>query len=371
LIQDIKKRIARILVLPCLLMSCLSVKCSLAAESVRVPATDMAISYVGRWGTIERAGQTSMATINSSSQIYLTFSGQHVAGLFDIGGIHYLEQIYVKADDGAWTMFTIDQPRIEFFPVGLPAGRHRLAIAVKAIDGNGERWGGTHPSSIVFRGFELEPGAKAEVSPPLKDLPLLQFFGDSITQGEGVLQKNGGAVMSSDGLATYAWLAGEALGTMHVQIAFGGLGVIRSGSAGVPPAALAFAWNFSGSPADFSHVPDFIVVNMGTNDQYSSNEFMPAYVGYLQEIRKHCPQTRIFALRPFHGDRYHGDDVAEAVKKMEDPAISYIDTTGWMDESDFTDGAHPNVVGSRKAGARLTEALKPYISLWKSSHTEK
>jgi lysophospholipase L1-like esterase len=371
LIRDRVKQIARIHVLPWLVLSILVLKCSAVADGVHVLATDRAVSYVGRWGAIERVGQTSMATINSSSQIYFAFSGQHVAGLFDIDGLHYLEQICVRVDDGGWTLFTIDRPRIEFFPAGLSAGRHHLELAVKAIDGNGERWGATHPSSIVFKGFDLESGDKAEVSPPSKQYPLLQFFGDSITQGEGVLQKDGGAVMSSDGLATYAWLAGEALGTTHAQIAFGGQGVIRSGSGGVPPAGLSFPWNFSGSPADFSRIPDFIVVNLGSNDQpYISNEFIEAYVAYLREIREHCPQTRIFALRPFHGDKYHGDDVAEVVKRMEDPAISYIDTTGWLDETDFTDGAHPNVAGSRKAGARLEEALRPYISRWKSSHPQ-
>ena len=52
---------------------------------------------------------------------------------------------------------------------------------------------------------------------------------------------------------------------------------------------------------------------------------------------------------------------------MADPAIVYINSDGWLDESDYTDGAHPNVAGSKKAAARLVEALKPYISLWKPS----
>jgi hypothetical protein len=183
---------------------------------------------------------------------------------------------------------------------------------------------------------------------------------------KGILHQDGGAVINSDGTATYAWLAGEALGTIHVQIAFGGQGVLRSGSGNVPPAPLSFAWNFSGSPADFSTAPDFILINLGSNDQpYASDEFIEAYVRLLREIRKHCPKTIIFAMRPFHGDRYHGDDVAKVVKIVADPAIIYINSTGWMDEGDFTDRAHPNVPGSRKAAEHLEEALKPYISQWK------
>jgi lysophospholipase L1-like esterase len=70
-------------------------------------------------------------------------------------------------------------------------------------------------------------------------------------------------------------------------------------------------------------------------------------------------------MRPFHGNSFHGDDIAEIVKTTGDPGIIYIDSTGWMNEGDFTDGAHPNVAGSRKAAEHLAEALRPYISKWK------
>ena len=334
------------------------------AEHVRISANDPRIAYVGHWGPIRRTSQAEMATINSSSQIYLNFTGTHVAGLFDLNGIEYLAQIDVKVDDGDWTLFTVDQPRIEFFPEGLPQGTHHLEIAAKAIDGNGDRWLSPLRSAIVFAGFEMDSNAKIEPRSTANRKPFIEFLGDSITQGEGILHA-GGQVINSDGLATYAWLTGEALGTTHVQVAFGGSGVIRSGSGNVPAAPLSFAWNFAGSPADFSVQPDFILLNLGTNDQYSTGEFIPAYINLLREIRRHCPHTVIFAMRPFHGNVFHGDDIADIVKMMHDPRIVYIDSTGWgMDAGDFTDGAHPNVSGSRKAAVHLKEALRPYISKW-------
>lgn len=113
-------------------------------------------------------------------------------------------------------------------------------------------------------------------------------------------------------------------------------------------------------------MPDFILINLGLNDQHcSSDEFVDAYNALLREIRKHCPRTRIFAMRPFHGSRYHGDDVAEAVKKMADPEIIYINSDGWLDEKDYADGVHPNVTGSQKAAARLTEFLQPNLTRWR------
>lgn len=337
---------------------------SIAAQGVRVPANDPAISYLGHWGPIQRGDEIHMATINSSSQIRLNFDGTQVAGLFDLTDIEYLEQIDVKVDGGDWNLYTVDQTRIEFYPQGLPPGLHHLEIAVKAIDGNGDRWLPPLRSAIVFSGFELDSTARVEPRSSDGQKPLIEFLGDSITQGEGILH-NGGQVINSDALATYAWLTGEALGVTHVQIAFGGLGVIRSGSGNVPPAPFSFTWNFAGSPADFSVVPDFILINLGTNDQYSSAEFVPAYTKLLREIRQHCPGTVIFAMRPFHGESFHGDDIANIVKTMNDPRVIYIDSSGWMDAGDFTDGAHPNVPGSLKAAAHLQEALRPYISRWR------
>jgi len=351
------------------LMFCGFLTTALRAEVVHVLATDSAISFVGRWGPVEKGGQSSMVTVNGSSQIYLNFTGQNVSGLFDLDGIDCLEQVDVRVDGGAWSLFTIDRPRIQFFPTGLTRGRHRLEVAVKAVDSKAGRWLLPLRSAVVFRGFEIDSGAPLEDSSPSKRRPVLQFVGDSITQGDGILRPTSAAVMNSDALASYAWLAGEALGTTHAQIAFAGQGVISSDSREVPPAMLSFAWNFTGSAADFSRAPDFLVINLGSNDESAaSNEFVQAYIALLQEIRKHCPRTVLFALRPFHGDRYHGDDVAQAVKMMADPAVHYVDSTDWLDDRDFTDGTHPNIPGSRKAAARLEEVLKPYVSNWKPRH---
>lgn len=104
---------------------------------------------------------------------------------------------------------------------------------------------GCHPlrSAIVFRGFELGPGGKLETGLSVKRRPLLEFIGDSITRGEGILHA-GGAVINSDGLAVYAWLTGEALGISHAQIAFSGIGVITSDSERGPASAIIFRLEF-------------------------------------------------------------------------------------------------------------------------------
>jgi hypothetical protein len=177
--------------------------------------------------------------------------------------------------------------------------------------------------------------------------------------------------MNGDALASFAWVAGEALGAIHAQIAFPGQGVLTSDSREVPPAIFSFAWNFAGSAIDFSGGPEFVVINLGLNDDaIPTQEFVESYVGLLHQIREHCPQAIIFAVPPFHAGRPRADDVALAVKTSGDRLVHYVDSTGWLAESDFNDSAHLNLAGSQKAAARLDTQLKPYIERWNTEHTK-
>lgn len=339
------------------------------AELRLASAIDPAISYVGGWGKVQNRDQVSMVTVNNSSQIYVTFDGQHIAALFDLDKIDCLEQIVVKVDNGPWKLFTIDKPQIEFFPAGLNQGTHRLEVVVKALDSKAGRWLTPLRSAVKFRGFELDPGAQLEREVPMEGRPRLVFLGDSITQGDGIKGTNVASVMNADALASYAWLAGEALDTAHFQVAFPGQGVLTSDSREVPPAIFSFGWNFAGSAADFSGGPDFLVVNLGLNDAgISSSEFVQSYVDLLREIRERFPQTIVFALAPFSGEHLHDNDVATAVKMFADSQVYYVDSAGWLDESDFTDRLHLNMVGSERAAAHLQARLEPYIRRWKSEH---
>ncbi len=336
------------------------------AEASFVAATDPAISYVGRWGLVQKGDQPSMVTVNGSSQIYLSFTGKHIAGVFDLNQIDCLEQIVVKVDDRPWRLFTVDKTRIDLFPPGLNDGSHRIELVVKAIDSKAGRWLMPLRSAVNFRGFELDQGAQTLRDALLPGRPRLEFLGDSITQGDGVKGTNATAVMNEDALASYAWLAGEALDSVHAQIAFSGQGVLTSDSREVPPAILSFGWNFAGSAADFSEGPDFLVVNLGMyDDGIPSKEFIQSYLDLLREIREHCPQTIVFAVRPLHGDSQRGNDIATAVRMFADPHVHYVDSTGWLTEGDFTDRTHLSLVGSKKAAARLETQIGPYLKRWK------
>ncbi len=328
---------------------------------VFIPATDPAFTYIGRWGELSTGTGVAMATVNSSSQAYIAFSGSVAYGDFDVRHVSFMAQIAVRVDDGPWRLITIDRPQIQLC-AQLSKGTHQLEIAIKDVDERGNRWFPPFASAVVFEGLEIAPQAilSAVSLPPA---PTLAFLGDSITQGVRVMGMQIG-VTGSNALESYAWLAGEELHTRHYQVAFGRQGVLRTGNGDVPPATLAFGWNFAGSPAN-EPAPDFLVLNQGTNDQrYPPREYLQGLLGYLKEIRAYYPHTVIFVLRPFGG--FHSASTQQAVMLMHDPRIHYVDTTNWLKPSDYRDGVHPNRRGSEIAAQKLEAVLSPYIKAWKT-----
>ncbi|MGH9378620.1 MAG: GDSL-type esterase/lipase family protein, partial [Terriglobia bacterium] len=166
----------------------------------------------------------------------------------------------------------------------------------------------------------------------------------------------------SDGTADYAFLTAMAFGALHNQVGFGRQGIIRTGNGDVPPASQSFGWNFQGSRADPSFIPQVVVVNQGTNDgAYPPEQFEPAYRAYIEEIRKAYPQAAIFCMRPFGG--FHEKDIRKAVSSLADAKIFYVDTTSWLAASDYTDGIHPTAAGHLKAAQKLIRVISARTGL--------
>ena len=88
------------------------------------------------------------------------------------------------------------------------------------------------------------------------------------------------------------------------------------------------------------YTPDYIVVNLGTNDRsYSSSQVQAAYTNFLTALRSSYPDATIFALRPLGGrditggDGYFKKEIISAVnarRKAGDKNVVFMDTTGWV-----------------------------------------
>ena len=314
--------------------------------------------FIGHWDKSHLSEQA--VTVNSGARILCAFTGHTLRGMFGIKGITAPAEVYVSIDDRAPVFYRADTEIINFTPVPLKAARHRLEIDVKDVDERINRWNPPLESALVFQGLVVDRTARTLPVPEPGTLRM-EFYGDSITQGVALLSRTIGPE-GSDGTKDYAFLTAMAFGSIHNQIGFGRQGIIRDGNGNVPPAPQSFGWNFRDSPADRSFVPEVVAVNQGTNDQsYPSERFKPAYQAYIEQIRTAYPGAAIFCVRTFGG--FHEADIKAAVEAIHDPRIFYVDTTGWLDKSDYTDGVHPTAAGHVKVARKLVEQISARTGL--------
>jgi lysophospholipase L1-like esterase len=322
-----------------------------------IPPNDPALHFIGHWD-LSHADQA--VTVNSGSRILCEFSGSSMSGLFGTEGITSPAQIWVRIDGQKPVRYTVDSASIDFSPSGLAAGRHTFELAVKDVDERVNRWIPPLAAGLIFKGLALSSGGKLLKSPMPGKLRM-EFYGDSITQGVRIDNMAIGPD-GSDGTKDYAFLVALAFGALHNQVGFGRQGIVRTGNGNVPIASQSFGLNFEGSPADPGFVPQVMVVNQGTNDQqYPSAQFEPAYRDYTAQLHRRNQKATIFCLRPFGG--FHADDIQQAVKDLGEPNVLYVDTTGWLDKTDYTDDVHPNAGGQIKAAEQLVKVIQQKAGL--------
>jgi lysophospholipase L1-like esterase len=65
-------------------------------------------------------------------------------------------------------------------------------------------------------------------------------------------------------------------------------------------------------------------------------------------------------MRPFVGA--HAAAIEETVRRLADPKIRYVDTTGWIEPGKHTtDQVHPNLEGNRIAAEKMAVILKEVL----------
>jgi lysophospholipase L1-like esterase len=314
-------------------------------DAAAIAADHPHIQYWGRWGRLGDA----MVTVNSGDRAVLRFTGRQVAATFDQSTVTHPPQVYVRIDRAAPVLYTVDRNRLDLTAHPLAPGRvHTVEIAVKDVDERANRWKPPLRSGLLLTGFRFDRGART-LPPAAPGDRRIEFLGDSITQGVRAAGPEIG-VAGSDATKDYAWLTGRALRANFRQVGFGAQGILQPGGGQVPPAAQALPATFDGSPADPTYAPQAVVVNQGTNDALNARDpvaFQAAYLDYLRRIRATWPAAWIFAMPPLGG--YLGREIAAAG----DGRVSYVDTTGWLTATDYTDGLHPTYAGHRRVAHRL------------------
>jgi lysophospholipase L1-like esterase len=229
---------------------------------------------------------------------------------------------------------------------------------------------------VTFDGISLDEGGALTKPPALSRR--IEIVGDSLSVGFHIYSNHGYDVPTDqDATNSYSWLLGEKIDAEIRLIAITGHGLIHDyGTAPADsrpmPQYYAYLHREYTIPNDWSWQPDTIIVNLGTNDitppdPTPSDVFQSAYVNFLTVLRRDNPQALIIAMQPFGVQYKHvavfPQEIRAAVKirqRSGDSRVFYVNTAGWLSAYDFTDGAHPNLQGTRKAAAKLAAALEQF-----------
>jgi lysophospholipase L1-like esterase len=313
------------------------------------------VHYYGRWDVkADRA-----ITVNSGSHLAATFTGTALAARFDVSVNMSADMptLAWQIDQGDWE--EADLGATVVLATDLASGTHTVTLMARAMDETQNRWTQPLVSSTTFLGFTVTGGAVQSSARPVR--PKIEFLGDSITEGVNLWQSHNGQTRKcwrDDGRVAYASQAAQMLGAEWRQVGFGYLGILKAGNGGVPKANDSFNWIYEDVPRD-SWQADMVVINEGTNDSGAAEStFREGYGQYLTTIRSGYPNAKLLAMRPFGGSQAAPIKAeVDARNTAGDTRVYYVDTTGWLDAADFTDGVHPNDQGSAKAALALVTEI--------------
>lgn len=308
-----------------------------AEEDNIVLATDENINYVGRW--IEDDGKMA-----GSFECYMSlrFTGTSIALNKGFSG-----NMRYRIDGGEYQKQTT-----KILAKNLDEGEHLLEICAAA-----------QQAFPKLNGFIIDKDAKTL---PYEKKPVIEFIGDSIMEGYIVETDK---TTSNSALNSYGHITAEKLGFYRNIVAFGGITVTqghgnpdKQGMVNRYKQIREYTQNEIISPEwDFSKfTPDYIVINLGTNDGgVPDNEFKMWYISLLTLLRTSYKDAKIFVMTPFNGR--HNENIKAVVEGFKDSNIHLIESHLWNVYLGG-DGTHPDKETHKKVAERLATEINQIIT---------
>jgi lysophospholipase L1-like esterase len=259
---------------------------------------------------------------------------------------------------------------------GLAPGSHSILFVYSASDANMNRW--QEPvEGIKIYSILLDPGGTlVELDRSVAQRPKnIVFFGDSITEGAWVLGNSDRRISGkyvdwvsySDAFLAWPRAVAAALDAEYGVCAFGGTSWIKPTNPFVPELPqswhLYFADHSRLSDGKLLPRPDYVIVNMGTND--GDKDTSTAVASWLRQVRSAVdPKTAIVVIIPFGQMNKRWIDAA--LSSVGDLYVYKVDLgPQWADglakygRGSFVsfDGLHPNAEATAEFAAALTAAI--------------
>jgi lysophospholipase L1-like esterase len=268
---------------------------------------------------------------------------------------------------------------------GLAAGNHTLEVILRSSEINLNRWtpaaGYDAPGNVLrIRGLMIDSGATAAAAAARTYTALV--FGDSISEGYYIGNSTRSSQMS-DATQAWCWHLAQAMDSEVGVVAYASIGWKRAGTAGsnIPTfhtigtaASQSWQWMWNGVARSYASEPDYIIVNLGTNDirnSVSESDVQASATAWLADIRAACPNAIIYVIVPF--GQFGAAPLAAAVIAAADSKVKLIDLG-----AEYSDGllgatasgtrysydsVHPNVVGHLRLAAAASDAVSAAAQL--------
>ena len=316
-------------------------------------------SFVGRWFPRFEQGRLVMSSVRCGTAFRFRVSGAtSVSARFVRSiGSSVSPRVAVYATESGGTL-----SRISFVDLGegnadevyrllsglSSASQYDVEVRVAGVLETDSKW--RFGCGVQVAG--LYAGSTGAISPWPDDRPRMMVIGDSISDGASA--KTGGAntVLNSAGDESYSVLTANALGFAVNNCSFGGVGLLVAGSGSWPAVPTSLPY-YMRDRLVREESPEYILINLGTNDSAASGTFQAAYITLIEQCRTLYPQARIIALIPF------AQNYASAITAAASATgVSLITTSGWLVSGDYTDSVHPTVAGHVKIAGLLAPALR-------------
>ena len=301
------------------------------------------VGFVGRWFDSTISGTNVKSTINQGSELYFKVKNTTSINVNFIVNTAYKTPYFAYSIDGAdMTRQLVTSPTLPTVSLD----EHIIRVVVDGVTESEDKWIGE--KGFAFKDITVDStGTVTGVLPKNKKI---MFFGDSITEGIRVLNMNA----DSDGnsaTGAFPYIASTNLNAISYRVGFGGAGVTKGGNGGVP-SLINFIDNMTKNKLAPYYEPDIIVVNIGTNDfDADTDVFKSQYTAVINRLLIKYSGTPLFIMVPFNGTRK--SEITDITNNKK--GVYMVDTTGW--DISTTDGLHPDVAGSIKAGTKLSDYI--------------
>lgn len=261
-------------------------------------------------------------------------------------GAYFRAYIDGKAWVGTSTYYTVSNTLSKIVLKDVPAGAH----TVRLIKVTGHTLATAQVTSVTFC------GTISDTAPAEKEL-YIEFVGDSICCGWGLIGAHDGDFTAQDGSLAYPYLTASAMNADYSVTALSGQGLLM-GNPGIENGYLLTSPRRSTNAYGFTRKANVVVINIGTNDygyreseHITAEQFGTAYLRFLQTVREKNAGCRVICLYNAMNDTF-SDQIKSAVSEMggEESGI-------WLLSLTRAKSGHPDIA---EQAAYATE-LKPVI----------